>query len=291
MKLSLFMNLLKKQRQGFTLIELSIVLVIIGLIVGGVLVGQDLINASAIRAQITQIEKLQTATNTFKAKYGQLPGDIREPDATNFGFVARGIYRGEGDGSGIIEAIFFHGTNGYNGTSLVSGEQGLYWRDLSTARLIDGSFTTADAVTPRVISGTQIAQYLPYSKINSASAVYAHSALGNNYFGIATITSIVTTGPAAQGMSLTVGQAWAIDKKMDDGIPGTGTAFAASLYATGFGWFWAESTVSDTLATTAKAGSATSCYDNANSAGVTYQYSLAQNSGRGMNCVLSFKFQ
>jgi len=29
--------------QGFTLIELSIVLVIIGLIVGGVLVGQDLI--------------------------------------------------------------------------------------------------------------------------------------------------------------------------------------------------------------------------------------------------------
>ena len=38
-----------KQR-GFTLIELSIVLVIIGLIVGGVLVGQDLIRAAKIRA-------------------------------------------------------------------------------------------------------------------------------------------------------------------------------------------------------------------------------------------------
>ena len=33
---------------GFTLIELSIVLVIIGLIVGGVLVGQDLIKAAEI---------------------------------------------------------------------------------------------------------------------------------------------------------------------------------------------------------------------------------------------------
>ena len=48
-------------KRGFTLIELSIVLVIIGLIVGGILVGQDLINAAAIRAQIAQVEKYQTA--------------------------------------------------------------------------------------------------------------------------------------------------------------------------------------------------------------------------------------
>ena len=38
---------------GFTLIELSIVLVIIGLLVGGVLVGQDLIRAAGVRAQIS----------------------------------------------------------------------------------------------------------------------------------------------------------------------------------------------------------------------------------------------
>ena len=44
------------KRAGFTLIELSIVLVIIGLIVGGVLVGQELIRAAFVRAQITQIE-------------------------------------------------------------------------------------------------------------------------------------------------------------------------------------------------------------------------------------------
>ncbi len=33
----------KREQTGFTLIELSIVLVIIGLIIGGVLVGQDLV--------------------------------------------------------------------------------------------------------------------------------------------------------------------------------------------------------------------------------------------------------
>ena len=41
-------------RQGFTLIELSIVLVVIGLVVGGVLVGQDLIRAAGVRATISQ---------------------------------------------------------------------------------------------------------------------------------------------------------------------------------------------------------------------------------------------
>jgi prepilin-type N-terminal cleavage/methylation domain-containing protein len=86
---------------AFTLIEMSIVLVIIGLIVGGVLAGQSLINAAAVRATISQIEKYQT--NTFRGKYGYLPGDIKDPDASNFGFAARGQYAGEGDGNGVLE--------------------------------------------------------------------------------------------------------------------------------------------------------------------------------------------
>jgi prepilin-type N-terminal cleavage/methylation domain-containing protein len=60
---------------AFTLIEMSIVLVIIGLIVGGVLVGQSLISAAAVRAQISQIERYQTAVNAFRDKYSGLPGD------------------------------------------------------------------------------------------------------------------------------------------------------------------------------------------------------------------------
>ena len=40
------MAMKQNSQAGFTLIEISIVLVIIGLIVGGVLIGQDLINAA-----------------------------------------------------------------------------------------------------------------------------------------------------------------------------------------------------------------------------------------------------
>jgi hypothetical protein len=44
------------------------VLVVIGLIIGGILVGQDLIKAAEVRATISQIEKYQTAANTFYGK-------------------------------------------------------------------------------------------------------------------------------------------------------------------------------------------------------------------------------
>ena len=40
---------MRKQQQGFTLIEIAIVLVIIGLLLGGVLKGQELIQNARVR--------------------------------------------------------------------------------------------------------------------------------------------------------------------------------------------------------------------------------------------------
>ena len=45
---------MKKGQQGFTLIEIAIVLVIIGLLLGGVLKGQELITGARVRNLIQQ---------------------------------------------------------------------------------------------------------------------------------------------------------------------------------------------------------------------------------------------
>ena len=131
---------IKTFQAAFTLIELSIVIVIIGLIVGGVLVGRDLINAAEVRSQISQIEKYNTAANTFKIKYGYLPGDISDPTATAFGFSARGQYAGEGDGNGSLEGVWLNVANANNGYFIASGETALFWVDLGKSNLIDQVF-------------------------------------------------------------------------------------------------------------------------------------------------------
>ena len=95
-----------REQQGFTLIELSIVLVIIGLIVGGILVGQDLIKAAEIRATVAQVEKYNAAVNTFRTKFNAIPGDISATQATAFGLFTEttlGNTAGHEDGNGLVE--------------------------------------------------------------------------------------------------------------------------------------------------------------------------------------------
>lgn len=88
-----------QHQSGFTLIELSIVLVIIGLIVGGVLVGQDLILAAEMRSQVERVKKFEIAFNTFRLKYNCIPADCSSSKLSIFGMSSGG-----GDGNGIIDA-------------------------------------------------------------------------------------------------------------------------------------------------------------------------------------------
>ena len=278
-------------KTGFTLIELSIVLVIIGLIIGGVLVGRDLIDAATVRAQISQIEKYQTAVNTFRGKYGYLPGDMPDPAATQYGFVPRGVIAGEGDGNSIIEGV--NGNTYVNENDQSGGETVVFWVDLTTANLIEGGFTkAAENNWPLVVlSGSVLDQYFPAGRIKGGNYIFVYNLNSMNYYQLGNITSVGLYGKMNSAMGLTVQQAYNLDRKMDDGLPETGTVTAKYLKTTTLGVLWIQSDGGPTDTTTATPPSATSCYDDGGVTGTPRAYSLGQNAGTGKNCALSFKFQ
>ena len=302
------------KKSGFTLIELSIVLVIIGLIAGGILTGRDLIDAAAQRAQITQIEKYNTAVNTFRNKYGGLPGDLPDPYATNFGFQSRSTLIGQGDGNGILQGNC--GGVGQSGVQQGCGELAVFWQDLSTAGLIDikvptgAGYPSITGATWTTLSTTpSISSWIPAAKLGQGNYVWVYSMNGVNYYEVQIACcigwDIESTGTTGAGVNaITVQQAYNIDKKVDDGLPQSGSVTACSndydvynalgsppnfvAWAAGSGNAGAGG-ANCTPSTAAASYHSYNCFDNNGVAGVQ-TYSVKQNAST-MNCALSFKFQ
>ena len=226
---------------AFTLIELSIVLVIIGLVVGGVLVSRDLVHAAELRSQIKQLQDYQTAFNTFQTKYNCIPGDCI--NATQFFGTtdASGNTINNGDGNGFVDTntgVYYD-----NSTStdwIASKENWGVIHHLSLANLI--SFTA------RTLSSYVINTGIPITTLNSSAGFFIGASYnfqgtrtpylnafqkGNNVLWL--VVCSANAANRVQGMDddcavLTASDARAIDMKIDDGMPLTDKFFGFGGY-------------------------------------------------------------
>ena len=64
---------------GFSLLELSIVLTVIGVLIIGIIRGYALVTASKIITLTNELTRYSFAAEQFNAKYGSLPGIIDNP--------------------------------------------------------------------------------------------------------------------------------------------------------------------------------------------------------------------
>jgi prepilin-type N-terminal cleavage/methylation domain-containing protein len=186
----------KSTNRGFTLVELSIVLVIIGLIVGGVLTGQALIQAAKVRAQLTQIEQLDTAMNAFRAKFDCLPGDC-QPNS--------GVLNAAGDGDGLIDY----------GAWSAALESALAWSQMAEQSMVTGSYTPAGTFTTEQIGAAKLGGFI---MIGSDATT--------NYYALTNYTGSPVTLNTVPIISADAART--IDAKRDDGRPNTGTTTAVT---------------------------------------------------------------
>lgn len=211
---------------AFSLLEMSIVVVIIALLIGTVTVGMSLQTAAQLRSIMSDASQYAVSMQQFKLKYGALPGDFT--DASNvWGASAVGV--GDGDGR-----IYYHTTAGpvYNFEGLLA------WKHMSLAGMIMGSYsgTTSLAGVDLVVPGTNapLSGYAVKSGFSLTSLGNAITGDANLYDGdydniLVYGASTQFSGPVVAPMekitdqpALTTADAYEIDRKHDDGVPDTG---------------------------------------------------------------------
>jgi type II secretory pathway pseudopilin PulG len=245
-------------KMAFTLLELSIVLVIIGLIVGGILIGEELIHAGKLRAQVSQIGEINRAVNVFRLKYNCLPGDCANA-TTFFTSVVNG------DGNGRITGYCSSGSLAYepilNGQYCPAYSAGISVQNewfhafdhLSAAGLTTLPRYNENDNTNNYAGGAFPAQMLPAGHYKPSTAIYvdAKGAIepqGGIVFGYEPGGHRIRLGECTYqswnintpvfGCTPTPADVLALDTKLDDGSLTTGRAFVtdnAYLYNYQFG--------------------------------------------------------
>jgi prepilin-type N-terminal cleavage/methylation domain-containing protein len=213
------------RRNGFTLIELSIVLIIIGLIIGGVMVGRDLIESGRVRAQIGQFQEYETAVNGFRVKYNCLPGDC--VDAASLGLGSNG------NGNGLVQmASSAYGSyDTPDGT--YSGELPKFFLHLQASGLInqkfDNSLILVGGSYP-VLAINDRYGMIACGKWQSGGTGTTPGSITDLYgfpsgLWLHAIVCAIANNPgqANDGCGvMTPAQAYSIDTKLDDGKPLSG---------------------------------------------------------------------
>lgn len=190
-----------KEEAGFSLVELSMALLVIGLIVGGILKGQDLLESARLRSVRSQVDGYRLAVRLFLDRYGALPGDYAEAAE----HIDTSLHNGKGNEK--IEGQGLEQTG--------PGHEALsFWAHLAAAGLIASPGKVSSA------SGGmgQFGQGAPKAKIGGGFTVrYNVFGEGHHWFVLGE-----AHGSSGEGAGLTPLQAMSIDQQGDSGRPREG---------------------------------------------------------------------
>jgi prepilin-type N-terminal cleavage/methylation domain-containing protein len=196
---------MKAPQQGFTLVEIAIVLVIIGLLLGGILKGQEMITQAKIKNVIADMSGVSAAMYGYQDRYRALPGDDKL--ASRWGLTPPGTA-----GDGVVEGA-------YIGAATL--ETMLFWDHLRRAGFVSGGSGATNpfnAVNGKM--GVQTSDGTAPGSVTFKAGVLSDGA-------VAPATPTVFTSLLLCSANLPDKIAISIDAQMDDGDGKKGNVRAA----------------------------------------------------------------
>ena len=191
-----------RNQQGFTIVEIAIVLIIIGFLLGGVLKGQELINSARVRNLADTNSGIQAAYYGFIDRYRQTPGDMAATAAA--AAIGDPAITVGGDANGRIDNANW-------------GEASALWVHLTRAGFLQGSYN-GGATNAANYRDADVAPRNPFDGYMLLARTRDYSTTG----GAPTATQTIRLG-FVLGDNIPVDIARELDLKIDDQRPLTGT--------------------------------------------------------------------
>lgn len=195
----------KHTQTGFTLIEISIVLVIVGLLAVSILAGRYLTKQAELKSIIESAENYKDSLHSFREKYAAWPGDM--PNATDYW---TGTVNGNGNDQIIGDAGGPSNNEGYRA-----------WQHLVLAKMVNGNFNGLGRGTG---NEAIIGENVPKSPRDSGGYFLHYEGIPNHYNALN--LGAATPGTVNFSPVLSADDAYHIDMKADDGLPRSGNIWA-----------------------------------------------------------------
>jgi prepilin-type N-terminal cleavage/methylation domain-containing protein len=234
MRMLRFKNIFQKNKgsttqSGFTLVEISIVMIIIGLLIGGIFSGMKLVDNAEVQKTIQDLKAIQSSTLTFRDTYRALPGDLRNP-ATQIPNCTLAPCATAGNGNRQIGVGFNQWSHTFPVT--VTDERFTFWNHLSAANLL--------SLGTKNVLDLQFGEGQPESPLDGGYVIqgavtgdwgFSPNPMSGHMLAINGLPDQAMTTPETvqQFSSISCSQAEALDRKMDDGKPVTGNVLADCL--------------------------------------------------------------
>lgn len=218
--------ILKKniKQNGFTFVEIAIVMIIIGLLVGGVLGGMVMIENGRNNATIQFMKNVESVAVNFRTAYGKLPGDLDVidvlPNCTALPCTKTGNGNGQvwGGGADSGWSVMYEAWGDLDSNN----EEFVFWQHLLAAGMMSGYLATTNMNFGTINNGGQ-----PLSPMDTGFRIaYANAPA----FGGAKHVGYLTDSPSTAniwdgGPTTTVvpsSNMRSIDLKIDDGFVNKG---------------------------------------------------------------------